>query len=100
MHADSKLWLLPATRRPYGQSLNATAPQPKVQPILGPAHKALGNRISKEIAKALASPEVHARLDGLQPLAVGSTPEEFEQLVRKDMQSMARLAEGTGLSGE
>ena len=33
-------------------------------------------------------------------VAVGSTPEEFEQLVRKDMQSMARLVETTGLSAE
>ena len=70
--------------------------------VIGPGGlpKALGNRISKDIAKALASPEVQARLDGLQLVAVGSTPEEFEQLVRKDMQSMARLVQATGLSAE
>ena len=70
--------------------------------VIGPGGlpKALGNRISKDIAKALASPEVQARLDGLQLVAEGSTPEEFEQLVRKDMQSMTRLVEATGLSAE
>ena len=70
--------------------------------VIGPGGlpKALGNRISKDIAKALASPEVQARLDGLQLVAVGSTQEEFEQLVRKDMQSMTRLVEATGLSAE
>ena len=70
--------------------------------VIGPGGlaKALGNRISKDIAKALASPEVQARLDGLQLVAVGSTPEAFEQLVRKDMQTMARLVQATGLSAE
>ena len=58
----------------------------------------LAQRLSQDIAKALASPEVKARLDTLQLAGVGSSPEEFEKLVRADIAAMAKLVESTGLS--
>src|SRR4051812_36211734 len=57
-------------------------------------------RISKDIAAALGSPEVKARLDALQLVPVGSTPEAFEQLVRRDLQKMGKLVEAAGITPE
>jgi tripartite-type tricarboxylate transporter receptor subunit TctC len=68
--------------------------------VVGPGgmSKALGGRISQDIARALHSPELKRQLDARQLVPVGSTPEEFDRLVRKEMQEMAKLVEAAGIT--
>jgi len=57
-------------------------------------------RLSQDIAHALASPEVKASLDTMDLVAVGSTPEAFEKLVREDMQKVAKLVKEAGIEAQ
>lgn len=68
--------------------------------VVGPGgmDKALAQRVSRDLADALRSPEVKQQLDARGLVAVGSSPQEFERMVRAEMQEMARLVEATGLS--
>jgi tripartite-type tricarboxylate transporter receptor subunit TctC len=54
-------------------------------------------RMSQDIAQALASPEVKAALDKMDLIAVGSTPEAFEKLIRADMQVIAKVVKEAGI---
>lgn len=66
----------------------------------GNMDKGLAQRISQDIASALQAPEVRKQLDARGLVPIGSTPEQFERLVRRDMQSLGRLVEATGMSTE
>jgi tripartite-type tricarboxylate transporter receptor subunit TctC len=64
----------------------------------GGMDKALAQRISQDIAKALQSPRVKEQLDVRGLIAVGSSPEAFERMVRAEIQDMAKLVEAAGIS--
>ncbi|WP_186510749.1 Bug family tripartite tricarboxylate transporter substrate binding protein [Caenimonas sedimenti] len=67
--------------------------------VIGPGgmDKALAGRISLDIAQALQTPELQRQLAARQLVAVGSSPEAFERLVRKEMQEMGKLVESAGI---
>ncbi|MEN9418521.1 MAG: hypothetical protein RI988_2141 [Pseudomonadota bacterium] len=70
--------------------------------VVGPGgmDKGLASRISQDIAKALQMPEVKRQLDMRGLVPIGSTPEQFERLVRSEMQTLGRVVEATGMSTE
>jgi len=49
------------------------------------------NRIQGEIAKALKSPKMHARLEDFGLVAVGSTPAEFAKFLKEDLELQSRI---------
>jgi tripartite-type tricarboxylate transporter receptor subunit TctC len=55
------------------------------------------SRMHLETAKALAVPEVRERLAQAALQAVGSTPKEFDALIRSDLERWSRLATDLGL---
>ena len=55
------------------------------------------SRVYAESAKALALPEVKERLAQAALLAVGSSPKEFEALIRADLERWSKLAGELGL---
>lgn len=61
--------------------------------ILAPAGTPTGivNKLRSEIVKALASPEVKARLSDLAYEAGGDTPEEFGAMIKRDLAKWARV---------
>ncbi len=67
--------------------------------VVGPGgmDPALARRISQDIGLALRSPQVSQQLQARGLVAVGSTPEAFERLVRSEISDMARLVEATGI---
>ena len=56
------------------------------------------NRLSSEINKALAVPEVRQRLASAGLHAVGSTPEQFAELIREELQRFGKLVRAAGMS--
>lgn len=70
--------------------------------VVGPGgmEKGLAQRISQDIAKALQMPEVKKQLDMRGLVPIGSTPEQFERLVRSEIQTLGRVVEATGMSTE
>ncbi len=70
--------------------------------VVGPGGmaKPLAARISQDIAKAMNANEVKARLNVLQLVGVGSTPEEFEKLVRSDITALNKLIAAAGITIE
>ena len=53
--------------------------------------------LNREIAKALASPEVKERFPALGFTAVGSSPEEFASLIRSDMDRWGKVIRAANL---
>jgi tripartite-type tricarboxylate transporter receptor subunit TctC len=49
------------------------------------------DRIQGEIAKALKSPKMHARLEDFGLVAVGSTPAEFAKFLKEDLALQSRI---------
>jgi tripartite-type tricarboxylate transporter receptor subunit TctC len=60
--------------------------------------KALQDRISGAIAKALQQPDVAARLVTLNMEAVGSTPEEFRKVVQDDWNKWGAVVKASGFT--
>jgi tripartite-type tricarboxylate transporter receptor subunit TctC len=67
--------------------------------ILAPAGtpKSIVLRVQREIADAIATPEVQSRLanDGIEPVA--NTPEEFSAYIRDEMARWARVVKDAGI---
>jgi tripartite-type tricarboxylate transporter receptor subunit TctC len=47
--------------------------------------------IQKEVAKALAAPDVRERILGMGQEPIGSTPQEFEALFKSDIAKFAKI---------
>ena len=54
--------------------------------------QAIVRRLHHEIVKALAAPEIKEQLLALSAEGVGSTPEEFRAVLRKDLAKWAKVA--------
>ena len=67
---------------------------------LAPAHTpfAIVNKLSEELARAVRSPDIAARLaeDGGEPS--GSSPEQFRQLIRAEVPRWRQIVKDTGLT--
>ncbi len=55
-------------------------------------------RLHSEFSKALAHPNVRAKLGGLGFDLVGSGPQEFSELIRSDVARLARLVRSAGIT--
>jgi tripartite-type tricarboxylate transporter receptor subunit TctC len=68
------------------------APRATPRPIL--------DRIQKDIAAVLATPDVQARLanDGIEPVA--STPEQFSAFVRDEMAKWSAVVRDAGIRAD
>jgi tripartite-type tricarboxylate transporter receptor subunit TctC len=63
--------------------------------LLAPAQtpRAIIDRLSAEIHKIVQMPDVRARIEGTGAQEVGSTPDEFAQKIRGDVEKWKRVAE-------
>jgi tripartite-type tricarboxylate transporter receptor subunit TctC len=68
----------------YGFAVHAATPRPVV------------HQLNAEIAKALRSPAVAERLDGLGLAVVADSPEEFAHFVAAESEKMRRLVQASG----
>ena len=57
-------------------------------------------KLNKGINQALKSPEVRSKLEADGAQVVGGTPEEFNRLIRSDMQKWGKVASAAGLRPE
>ena len=73
-----------------------------VQGVFAPARTppAIVNRLSREIARALESPEIRERLFAGGVLVVGSTPEAFSAAIRADVERLTKLIKAAGIREE
>jgi tripartite-type tricarboxylate transporter receptor subunit TctC len=70
--------------------------------ILGPAGipEPIANRLSTEIAKGLASPDLRDRLKGLGATPVGSTPAELGAHIRAELARWTQVVKTAGIKPE
>jgi len=70
--------------------------------VLGPKDmpKAVVQRLQKEIALALQSPDMKAQLAAMGAEAVGSTPERFTAYIASEIQKYAKLVKAAGVKVE
>ncbi|MSQ71158.1 MAG: tripartite tricarboxylate transporter substrate binding protein [Betaproteobacteria bacterium] len=54
-------------------------------------------KIYTEVRKVLAEPQLRARLDGLGIVALGTTPEEFTERIKADLEKYAKLVKDSGV---
>ena len=59
--------------------------------------RAILNQLSKEIARILDSPDVKERLQNISYLAEPSTPEEYDKILRAQIEGLARIVRDAGL---
>ncbi|MBK8739136.1 MAG: tripartite tricarboxylate transporter substrate binding protein [Betaproteobacteria bacterium] len=57
-------------------------------------------RINQEFGKALAQPDIAARLTGLGYLPVGGGPENLERLLKRDTEKWAKLIREVGITAD
>lgn len=62
--------------------------------------KAVKDKLSKEVARVLALPDVAERLVGQGATPRWTTPEEFDELIRRDVARLAKLVKATGIRAE
>jgi tripartite-type tricarboxylate transporter receptor subunit TctC len=62
--------------------------------------KEITQRLSKEIAMALAQPDVKERLVSLGVVSAASSPEEFATFLRKETSSLGKLVKLTGVKAQ
>jgi tripartite-type tricarboxylate transporter receptor subunit TctC len=62
--------------------------------------QAVITRLSLEIAKAVADPEVRAKLEGLGFEVIGSTPAEFDARIKTEMPKWAKVIQSAHLKAE
>jgi tripartite-type tricarboxylate transporter receptor subunit TctC len=59
--------------------------------------RAILNQISKEVVRALDQPDIRERLQGMGYVALPSTPEEHDRILREQIATLTRLARDAGL---
>jgi tripartite-type tricarboxylate transporter receptor subunit TctC len=66
--------------------------------ILGPAHlpKEVVLKLNADINRALKDPELHKKLEGQGAEIVGSTPEQFDKLIRDDIARWGKIVKESG----
>jgi tripartite-type tricarboxylate transporter receptor subunit TctC len=69
------------------------------QGVLAPSRtpRAIVHQLNKEVGRILDLPEVKERLQSVDFNVVRSTPEEFDQALRADMEVFSRVAKAAGL---
>jgi tripartite-type tricarboxylate transporter receptor subunit TctC len=67
--------------------------------VVGPAGmpRQIVGRLNTEIRKAITAPETRTRLESLGFRVTGSTPEEFEESIRKDIPVFQRIITSAGI---
>jgi tripartite-type tricarboxylate transporter receptor subunit TctC len=55
------------------------------------------NRVHSEIRKAVATPDMKAKLDDLGLVGVASTPAEFSRFIREDIEVQSRIVKRAGI---
>jgi len=55
------------------------------------------NQISKELARVLELPEIKERLQNMGFVPVPTTPEDFDKIVRTDIETFKEMAQAAGL---
>jgi len=67
--------------------------------LLAPAGtpRAIVERVNREMARILALPDVKERLESISYIAAPSTPEEYQALLRAQLDALARLVQDAGL---
>jgi tripartite-type tricarboxylate transporter receptor subunit TctC len=70
--------------------------------VLAPAGtpKPILDRLSRELAAAMRSPEASARYGAMGAETIGSTPEEFAKFLRTEIEQYARVIKAAGLKAE
>ncbi|MBI3917379.1 MAG: tripartite tricarboxylate transporter substrate binding protein [Betaproteobacteria bacterium] len=79
---------LPDFKRPEA-SLGLLAPAKTPRPIL--------NQISREVARVLALPDVKDRLQAMGFASAPSTPEQYEKILREQIETLSKLVKDAGL---
>jgi tripartite-type tricarboxylate transporter receptor subunit TctC len=59
--------------------------------------RAILNQISREIARALALPDLKERLQAYDFNIAPSTPDEFDKILRADIETFAKVGKAAGL---
>jgi tripartite-type tricarboxylate transporter receptor subunit TctC len=80
--------ILPDFRRPDNSS-GLLAPAKTPRPIV--------NQISKEAARILNQPDIKERLQGMGGTPAPTTPEEYDKILRSQIETITRLAIDIGL---
>ena len=62
--------------------------------------KAVVDKLSAAIAKAVKSPDVVEKIQGLGNDAVGTTPEEFAAILKKDRERWTPVIKASGFKAE
>ena len=57
-------------------------------------------RLHAEIVRAMKTPEFAERLAGLGAAALGSTPEEFAETIRRDYEKWGKVVKDAGIKPE
>ena len=70
--------------------------------FFGPAGlpKPIVDRLNSEIRKALASPDVKARLEAMGLVVTGNTPEEFADMVKRDIEVYRKITAAARIQPE
>jgi tripartite-type tricarboxylate transporter receptor subunit TctC len=61
---------------------------------------AIVERLNLELLKALRDPEVKAQLRAEGMIATGSSPAEFEKIIRHDLETVQKIVTGAGIQAE
>ena len=59
--------------------------------------RAILNQLSKEIARILDSPDVKERLQNISYVSAPSTPEEYDKILRTQIEGLAKIVRDAGL---
>jgi tripartite-type tricarboxylate transporter receptor subunit TctC len=58
------------------------------------------DRLQREVAKILQSPDMQKRMQALYLDPIGSSPEEFSRFVRQEIQKMGSLVKRIGMQAD
>jgi len=62
--------------------------------------RAIIMKLNSTLLQALKQPQVRDRLNDIAVEAIGSTPEEYTALLRRELATWGRVVEATGLKGK